>query len=184
MNKKQLMQKLGELVDTVNSLNRQMNLLQKENEELKTEIEILKARPASEAEEAQLQEDNTGFTINTNLDAPVPPPAETVEEKVIEPETSVPTPKSVILPDISMEYGSHMIGKIVVEAARYAERISASSAENKKELLNLIMGKAEVAKAEVFAVVSSSADEEIKKELCEAHFNEALDYFKSVAGQI
>ena len=196
MTKKKLMLKLGELVDTVNSLNQSLNLLQKENEELKKEIENLKARPVLQAEKDEIceikpacDEAGEGFRINTEAEEM---PSITDVEEVPTPETVEPEPptvkpdlpREVTLKDPAMEYGSCVIGKIVVESARYAEQVSTSSAENKMELLNLIMGKAEVAKAEVFAIATSLASEETKRELADAQFSEALDYFKSVVGQI
>ena len=196
MTKKKLMLKLGELVDTVNSLNQSLNLLQKENEELKKEIENLKARPVLQAEKGEIceikpacDEAGEGFRINTEAEEM---PSITDVEEVPTPETVEPEPpavkpdlpREVTLKDPAMEYGSCVIGKIVVESARYADQVSTSSAENKMELLNLIMGKAEVAKAEVFAIATSLASEETKRELADAQFSEALDYFKSVVGQI
>ncbi len=196
MTKKKLMLKLGELVDTVNSLNQSLNLLQKENEELKKEIENLKARPVLQAEKVEVCEikpacDEAGEGFKVNTAAEEMPPITDVEEvptpKTVEPEPPAvkpDLPREVILKDPAMEYGSCVIGKIVVESARYADQVSTSSAENKMELLNLIMGKAEVAKAEVFAIATSLASEETKRELADAQFSEALDYFKSVVGQI
>ncbi len=198
MTKKKLMLKLGELVDTVNTLNRSLTLLQKENEELKTEIENLKARPISQTENVKIceikpacDEAGEGFKVNAeaeeNPSVIEPEESDMPERPESEPKTPAvkpDLPREVTLKDPDMEYGSCVIGKIVVESARYADQVSTLSAENKMELLNLIMGKAEVAKAEVFAIATSLTDEETKRELADAQFSEALDYFKSVVGQI
>ena len=63
------------------------------------------------------------------------------------------------------EYGSVVIGKIVCETVKYSGKITASQSENKKELLNLIMGKGEVAKSEIFNITESEVSDETKREL-------------------
>ena len=76
------------------------------------------------------------------------------------------------------------IGKIVCESVKATRIISASDSENKKELLNLIMGKGEIAKNEIFNVTESDVSAEAKQELIDAQVAEAIDYFKSVAEQL
>ena len=83
-----------------------------------------------------------------------------------------------------MEYAAVAIGKVVQESIKYANLISTSTSPNKKEVLNLIMGKAEVAKAEIFAITEGLLSDENKKELIDAQCAEALDYFKSAYAQI
>ena len=46
------------------------------------------------------------------------------------------------------------------------------------------MGKAEVAKADIFAITEGLLSDENKKELIDAQCAEALDYFKSAYAQI
>ena len=72
-----------------------------------------------------------------------------------------------------------IIGKIVIESARYADLVAASATVNKKDLLNLIMGKSEVAKAEILNVVTSDAATDTKISLINAQLSEAVEYFKS-----
>ena len=165
MNKKKLLDKLGELVITVNTLEGQLKSAKAENVELKAELELL---------------------LKEKAETHVKTEEKPTEEIEISPETE---PVTIILEnptlkDENMEYGSLVIGKIVVESARFADKITASDADNKKELLNLIMGKSEVAKAEILSVASSDATGEIKKQLIDAQLVETTDYFKSVAGQI
>lgn len=168
MRKKELIEKIQELIDSVETLHRENELYKKENEELKAELEILKQKAAPVA-----QEDNSciaeGFKVIYEED---------------DSDEQEDDGEAVVIADEAMEYGSIIIGKIVVESARYANEISASSSENKKELLNLIMGKAEVAKAEIYSISTGSAPTQTKKDLIDGELSSSLDYFKSVIGQI
>ncbi len=175
MKKKELMKKLEQLINTADSLYRQLELTKKENEELKAEIENLKLKSCDKPKAVNPNFEG-GFTVSTEEVA-------IVEEAPAEEKTEQ-ADKTVVLSDDVMEYGSRIIGKIIVESARYAEQISASVTENKKELLNLIMGRAEVAKAEIYSAATSETSADAKKALIDAELSDATDYFKSVAGQI
>ena len=106
---------------------------------------------------------------------------EPTEKKVL---NILPMGEEVILPDSIMEFGAEIIGKIVIESAKYADLVAASTTANKKELLNLIMGKSEMCKAEILNVVTSNAFTETKISRINAELSEAVDYFKSVVAQI
>ncbi len=107
-------------------------------------------------------------------------------EEVMEktPLNILPMGEEVVLPNSIMEFGAEIIGKIVIESAKYADLVAASTAANKKELLNLIMGKSEICKAEILNVVTSNAETDAKISLINAELSEATDYFKSVLAQI
>ncbi|MBQ5777462.1 MAG: hypothetical protein IIV97_01455 [Oscillospiraceae bacterium] len=238
MRKKDLIQKLNELIDSHNTLQHQLELAKRENEELKVLLGVLSEEldaerksnkelkdlvcdaekaceepeipaPATETEAPA----STGFTVNLSeeqfedtADAPevasVQPvddvsPAEETSVYETEEETKViipPVISAVSEPAITVElpplvneiteYGSVAIGKIVCESVKYSGKITASQSENRKELLNLIMGKGEVAKNEIFSITESEVSPETKRELIDAQLEEALDYFKSVAEQI
>lgn len=165
MRKKELIKKIQELIDSVETLHRENELYKKENEELKAELELLKQNVT--------QEDN--FCITEGFKVAYEEESQDEQEDKNE---------TVVIADQAMEYGSLIIGKIVVESARYANEISASTSENKKELLNLIMGKAEVAKAEIYSISTGSAPTQTKKDLIDGELSSSLDYFKSVIGQI
>lgn len=178
MNKRKLIAKLNELVDTMNSLNREIVSLRRENDELRAAIALFENNSVAVKNveikpEADLSQQ--GFTVNTEVLENAVEVAEEVETAETE---------AVVLQDNSMEYGSQIIGKIIVESAKFANSLSESAGENKKELVNLIMGKAEVAKAEIFNIATSDMADENKKEMIDSQLQEATDYFKSVAAQI
>ena len=178
MKKKDLINKMVELIEAMNSLQRQLNSVKTENKELRDRVTALenaaKESVKTQPEPAVIPETAKGFTVDENaLDEP-----ETVEEA---PEITV---NAVPLKDSVVEYAAVAIGKVVQESIKYANLISTSTSPNKKEVLNLIMGKAEVAKAEIFVITEGLLSDENKKELIDAQCAEALDYFKSAYAQI
>lgn len=87
-----------------------------------------------------------------------------------------------IKPD--MEYGAIIIGKIVVAAAEYSNKLTLGGDESKKELVNLILGKTEVAKAEILSVVESEDDFDTKCTKIDQILAVSKEYFESVIAQI
>ena len=84
-----------------------------------------------------------------------------------------------------IEYGAAVIGKIVVEAAKYINRVtSRGEQEYTKELINLILGRTEVAKSEILGIVSSDAAADEKKRGADAQLEQAKDYFESIIAQV
>ena len=57
------------------------------------------------------------------------------------------------------------------------------AAPNAKELVNLILGRTEVAKGEILRLSQSVLDGEEMLAAMEREYNEAEDYFKSVMAQ-
>ena len=55
--------------------------------------------------------------------------------------------------------------------------------ENLKELLNLILGRTEVAKSEILNIASSEVSLENKMQMMDAARDEAIEYFKSIMEQ-
>ncbi len=182
--KKELILKMNSLVDSVNTLQRQLTAYRDENASLKAELdslkaaaeetvaveEVLPAEPATQGFSVTELEEETTFdniTVKTE-EAPAAPAADLFEIKN----------------DEMAEYAALAIGSIVKESVTYVNIISSSASSDKKELLNLIMGKGEVAKSEIFSIAEGDAPEATKKELIDIAVAETVDYFKSIAGQI
>ena len=177
MKKNELISKMIELIDAINALQRQLNEVKSDNEEIRAKLATLEARlenstPTPEEIIVPAQE---GFQIYENC----------LDEQAVVVEEPLNAPvNTVTLEDNMLEYGSVTIGKVVQESIKYANLISASAGENKKEVLNLIMGKAEVVKSEIFTITEGELSPEVKKELIDTQLNEAIDYFKSAYGQL
>ncbi|MBO5852455.1 MAG: hypothetical protein J6Q74_01435 [Clostridia bacterium] len=168
MRKTEILKKMLELIDVVNSLQHQLEDLKRENSQIKEELAELESCKASSVPSFEnIETINEGFTVHNT---------EIMED---EPTTCEKTKGENVL-----DYGSIAIGKVVQESIKYANLISESSFQNKKELLNLIMGKAEVTKSEIFSITESDVAFTLQKELIDAQCDEAIDYFKSAYGQI
>ena len=104
----------------------------------------------------------------------ITPPLKKLEEKVIS--------NSHLSPEV--EYASEAIGKLVLESAAKCGELTADSGTENRELVNLLLGKTEVAKAEILSIVSDEGNPENKKERIDAVADEALDYFGSILAQL
>ena len=191
MNKKKLLSKLSELVDLYNALKRELDAKERENIELKAAIQVLTERNTAQEQKlsaysnkiAQLESNKTKTVVK------IQPESKTEINKgfvVTNTETEIaskPEPaEKIVLTNNIVDYGSVAIGKIVQESIKYSGVVAASN--NKKELLNLIMGKGEIAKNEIYTITQCDSADNVKRELIDAQVNEAFDYFKSVAGQV
>lgn len=159
MRKKDLIQQnlklFKDLQNTKNELNQIKKLFAENNAELNSLKEsILKGK----------QSDDTAQT----------PPLRRLEEKVIA--------NAVLKPD--MEYGSKVIGKIVVSSAEYSNKLTLGGDDKYKELVNLVLGKTEMAKAEILAVIQSDDDYDVKRLKMDRIAEVANEYFESVIAQI
>ena len=82
------------------------------------------------------------------------------------------------------KYGASSIGKIVIKATACCNKLtSANDGYDPKELVNLILGRTEVAKAEILRIVNSDLEAERKSELIDDCKKSAEDYFESVMAQ-
>ena len=124
-------------------LSDRLTAAESEIKRLKKELEEEKRRTAA------LKEENARLTENRGSTAA---PLKILESKVIK--------QAGITPDT--DYGAAVIGKTEVAAAKYCEQLK--TRDNAKELINLILGRTEVAKAEILNIVTTdNADEEKRR---------------------
>ena len=163
MRKRQLLELNHELYNSLESVKASAEELRKENmmlrkslSELEKEIEFLK----------------TQNSVPETVD--IPPVTPTPENEF--------TSKTEISNET--EYAARIIGKIVISAAKYCSKLgSMQDKPDAKELINLILGRTEVAKAEILKIVSSQNSIEVKNELMNKELSNAEDYFQSVFAQ-
>ena len=79
--------------------------------------------------------------------------------------------------------GAAMIGKLVVKAAEFSNRLTVGGETKYRELVNLILGRAEVAKARIYEIAVSAGELSERAALMERCCAEAEDYFESVMSQ-
>ncbi len=81
--------------------------------------------------------------------------------------------------------GAAAIGKVVIAATKSSNILtSIGDTDEIKELINLILGRTEVAKAEILKIISLESELQVKKEMIDREVEAAEDYFISVRGQI
>ena len=157
MRKKDIIKLNAELFEKAEKLRFEIEELKRENMRLNVKIEELTFK----------NEELSGL-------------AEIVEPTVVEEKI-----KEEIVLDKSTAIGATIIGKIIVTATQYCNEITNKNTENAKELINLILGRTEVAKAEILKIVENKElDTELAKSLAVDEQNSAEDYFKSVIAQI
>lgn len=144
--------------------------LQKTQLELK-ELKRLLSKNAEEISSlrAQLEEKKEPKTETV-----VTEPMRRLEEKVIN--------NATLKPD--MEYGAKIIGNIVVSAAEYSNKLTIGGDDSKKELVNLILGKTEIAKGEILSVIQTNDSFDVKCSKIDQIAVVTKEYFESVAAQI
>lgn len=82
------------------------------------------------------------------------------------------------------EYAATVIGKIVVIGAKYCNILTALPESSiTKEQVNLILGRTEVAKAEILKITESDIEFDDKKIAMDAKAVEVEEYFNSIMAQ-
>ena len=153
------------LLTLYNELLQKAEKYQSENEELKEENMRISARL-----EELMYEHEELLKKQGGDETPV----EDLEEKML----------ARVELDEPVEYASKMIGKIVIEAAKHCNYITQINTKEAKELVNLILGRTEVAKAEILDIIEKENDMDAIKKLAEKEKRETEDYFNSVRAQI
>ncbi len=160
MNKKKLIEQNLLLFENLQKTQRELSELKKVLGQNMEEIKSLKA-----------QLENTKEAQN---EVAVTEPMRRLEEKLIS--------NATLKPD--MEYGAKVIGQIVVSAAEYSNKLTIGGDNTHKELLNLILGKTEIAKAEILSVIETDDPLDVKCLKIDQIAAVSKEYFESVAAQI
>lgn len=160
MRKKKLIEQNLSLFEDLQKTQYELSELKRELSKNADEIKILKS---------QLKKANESVVVSETTE-----PMRRLEEKLIS--------NAMLKPD--MEYGATVIGKIVVAAAEHSNKLTVGGDDSNKELLNLILGKTEVAKAEILSVVESEDTFEVKCAKIDQIATATIEYFESVAAQI
>lgn len=158
MRKKDLIQQNLTLFDTLQKTQLEVNELKKQLQLYSDEIKSLKS---------EISKKNAEHPIVTE-------PMRRLEEKVIS--------SANLKPD--MEYGAKVIGQIVVSAAEYSNKLTIGNNTSQKELVNLILGKTEVAKSEILSVIQTDDSFEVKCSKIDQIALVTKEYFESVLAQI
>lgn len=82
------------------------------------------------------------------------------------------------------EYASSIIGKTVIQATKVCNELSLQDNKDKVDLVNLVLGRTEVLKAEILKILNSENSFQDKKDLMQKEQVAAYDYFDSIKAQL
>lgn len=140
----------------------------------KTQIELAELKKQLKTYDNEIKTLKSQLETSKALEPEVTEPMRRLEEKVVT--------NATLSPD--MEYGAKVIGQIVVCAAEYSNKLTLGGDESKKELVNLVLGKTEMSKAEILSVVESNDSFDIKCAKMDQIATVSKEYFESVLAQI
>ena len=170
MLKRKLVKQCEDLFEKLNSANATISKQKDIIDSLRKEIFVLNEEIERLSAESQIQ----------------PEEAVEVDEVIDEANTKINEVKMVIPEEKSDElnitdYASSVIGKIVIEATKKSNQISSvgATAEN-KELINLILGRTEVAKSEILNIVLSNLEDSDKRVSIDKVYLDSCEYFKGI----
>lgn len=98
-------------------------------------------------------------------------------------ETTLNSGSRVTIPE-EIKIGAAVIGKLVIKSAELSNRLTAGGETRYRELVNLILGQTEVAKAKIYELAVSSTEKNEKYAAMRRCYAESADYFESVMQQI
>lgn len=138
----------------------EINTLRRKLAELETELSVM------------LEEKNKQESRETKRPEPVLP------EK-----TALVTDEAECLDD-AMRYGADVIGKIIRDGTRINNTFAEGSNALSIDLINLVLGKTEVCKAQIYELCRSEKPiDELKKQI-DGIYTECADYFDSIVKQL
>ena len=138
------------------------------------ELSELKRILSKNADEIKSLKEQLEKSKEPQEETAVTEPMRRLEEKIIT--------NATLKPD--MEYGAQVIGKIVISAAEYSNKLTIGGDDTHKELVNLILGKTEVAKAEILSVTETDDSFDVKCAKIDQIAAVTKEYFESVLAQI
>ena len=171
MRNKDLMEQNFSLFEQLQKALHDIELLKQQVLQCQSEIQLLKNGACSQCVASEEPEETEDVSVETE--------AQEDEEIVAEPEEEQETveyaPVSLgvnINSNPDAEYGSQAIGKIIVSSSEYAIK--------KPQAANLILGKTEIAKAEIMSIIASEISLQQKKDEIDIVLAQAEEYFEGV----
>ncbi len=191
---------LSELKKDFNNIQIQLEQEKAEKEELKSKIAELNAkveqnsRKTDTPDDDEICENDAEASKNEEekiIDNFLDPTADEVTEEIAFKEFSVneipASPNDNDLKEITLsddlQYAADAISELVIESAKYSNELTAGGETRYKELVNLILGKTEVSKAEILSFAQDRTPFDIKKAQIDVTKKATLDYYKSVMAQ-
>lgn len=95
-------------------------------------------------------------------------------------------PVSEALPELesATQYGAEVIGKIVLEGTKISNNFAEKQNDLSFELINLVLGKTEVCKSQIYDICSNNMVGDEKKTAIDAVYSECMEYFSGLTKQV
>lgn len=191
MRKRELMEQIealtNKLLEADSCIEQLSNeLIYKNNEIARLKEKLEKAENRELKEEITTEDTAEISPVNQPEQDAVTEPEEKEEKPVIKDYNdfdfiAAASPKAEIS---AKDYSVKVIGKIVMESVKVNCVLASSENENKKELINLVLGRTEVAKEEISSLLSCGLEEAEIKASIDKECEEVTEYFQSILGQI
>jgi len=85
--------------------------------------------------------------------------------------------------DSIMDYGAVIIGKVLLSAVEYSDRIGEAEQSSLSEAKEAVLSRAEEVKTEILNIISSDYSNDSKKQLMEREYQSAISYFDRVVSR-
>lgn len=183
MKKSKLMQENMQLYNRLDAALKQVSVLETELKSLRENFETMRKENESLRQAAQEKHEEEAVPESVNVPAAVTPQTQPEIPPAVE-EFMPQFPKNQ-LPDLEedMQYAADTIGQIVIESAKFSNRLAEGGRPADKELVNLVLGKTEVSKAEILGIARQDMPIDVKKQKIDAVKALTLEYFESVEAQ-
>jgi hypothetical protein len=191
MRKRELMEQVealtNKLLDADSCIEQLSNELIYKNNEIARLKEKLEKAESRELKEEIITEDTAEISPVNQPEQDAVTEPEKEEEKPVAKDyndfdfIAAASPKAEIS---AKDYSVKVIGKIVMESVKVNCVLASSENENKKELINLVLGRTEVAKEEISSLLACGLEEAEIKASIDKESEEVTEYFQSILGQI
>lgn len=180
MRKKDLFEQNAALFNRLQSVSAELEKYKKLYSENITEINSLRRRLA----DIELEAERKTAEESAEKEPEPTESTETVKAQSPAEETQLKPLSDVVLENTAMQKGAEVIGRIVFDAAKTCNEFADKPTEYSKDLINLVLGKTEVAKSEIYEICRSEQTEEQKIAAIDAVYDSTTDYFSNLHKQI
>lgn len=169
------LKKLNELEKKFETVNKELEAEKSANEQLRTKTDAISAIEPEQSEKAVSTDGAETAPVFFNPESPKAPEGFGLFEK----EDNAP---QITLED-DLQYAADVIGQLVIESAKCSNTLTEGGNTKYIELVNLILGKTEVSKAEILGIAKQDLPIEVKKQKIDGVKAATLEYFESVMAQ-
>ena len=147
--------------------------------------ELQKAKRLIEDLSEQLKENAAKLSESEKIIENLKASAVKPEEEALLKEAELPSKPEEVKPEEkafdASDYGAKIIGNLVLASSKFCTALGTDFSNREK--INLILGKTEVAKADILNVVTGPDSDIVKQQKIDKIKTETIDYFESIMAQ-